>query len=201
MKKTRDEIMIQSYEDYKFHLEADRIALNIKHPKPLWLADEIWRFEKMLRQAEYNLNCHKNGIGNLLLRYKLRHLAIKLGFTIPLNVFGPGLSIAHRGMIVVADGVKVGENCRISQGVTIGVSTHSSVPPVLGKNIFIGPNAVIVGNITLADGIAVGANSYVDKSFSSSNITIAGCPARKVADNGSKNCWLRATEILAEKYP
>jgi serine O-acetyltransferase len=100
---------------------------------------------------------------------------------------------------VVHDYAKVGENCRISQGVTIGNSTHSPKVPILGNNIFIGPNAVIVGEITLADGIAVGANSYVDKSFNEPNITIAGCPARKVASNGSENCWHRATEILAKR--
>ena len=50
--------------------------------------------------------------------------------------------------------------------------------------------------ITIADGIAIGANSYVDKSFSEPNITIAGCPAKKVSDKSSEDLWIRATEIL-----
>jgi serine O-acetyltransferase len=58
---------------------------------------------------------------------------------------------------------------------------------------------VIDGEIEIADGIAIGANSYVNKSFKEPDITIAGCPAKKVSDKGSKNCWFRATEILRER--
>lgn len=40
-------------------------------------------------------------------------LGEKLGFSIGLNVFGPGLSIAHYGCIVVNSGARIGTNCRI----------------------------------------------------------------------------------------
>ena len=53
-------------------------------------------------------------------RFKLRKLQIKLGFPIPSNVFGPGLSIAHYGTIVVSEHASIGCNCRIHVGVNIG---------------------------------------------------------------------------------
>jgi serine O-acetyltransferase len=73
--------------------------------------------------------------------------------------------------------------------------SHDLVPKI-GNNVFIGPGAVIVGDIEIADGIAIGANSYVNKSFKEPNISIAGCPAKKISDQGSRYCHIRATEIL-----
>ena len=89
--------------------------------------------------------------------------------------------------------------CRIHQFVTIGHSAPGIKPPRIGNNVFIGPGAVIVGDIEIADGIAIGANLYVAESFEEPNITIAGCPARKISDKGSKYLWCRATEILRER--
>ena len=114
------------------------------------------------------------------------------------NVFGAGLSIAHQDAIVVHQGAKAGENCRIHQGVTIGSgrAVPGDMVPSIGNNVFIGPGAVILGAITIADGIAIGANSYVDKSFTEPDITIAGCPARKISDKSTEDLWIRATDIL-----
>lgn len=47
---------------------------------------------------------------------------LKYNTYIPLNVFGPGLSIAHFGSIIVNGNAKVGENCRIQDSVTIGAN-------------------------------------------------------------------------------
>ncbi len=114
-------------------------------------------------------------------------------------MFGPGLSIAHGGPIIVHSKAVVGENCRIDRCVSIGSIHYPAGAPKIGNNVFIGPGAVIDGDIEIADGIAIGANSYVNKSFNEPNITIAGCPAKKISDKGSKDCWFRATEILRER--
>jgi serine O-acetyltransferase len=68
--------------------------------------------------------------------------------------------------------------------------------PKIGNDVFIGPGAVIFGPVEIADGIAIGANSFVNKSFEEPNITIAGSPARKVSNKGSEGLHIRATEIL-----
>jgi serine O-acetyltransferase len=73
-----------------------------------------------------------------------------------------------------------------------------NLAPKIGNNVFIGPGAVIVGPIEIADGIAIGANSYVDRSFTEPDITIAGVPARKVSNKGQKKAYIRATEILRQ---
>jgi serine O-acetyltransferase len=138
---------VKSKEDYLFFLEADRVALRIDRKQPRFFGDEIWKFQRLLRKVEFLANCGYNFFNQpsyLFARYRLEKLSISLGFTIPCNVFGPGLSIAHRGTIVIHHGVKVGENCRIHQGVTIGSDLTNRTVPTLGDNIVIGPGAVIV---------------------------------------------------------
>jgi serine O-acetyltransferase len=117
---------------------------------------------------------------------KRNHLAVLLGFEIPSFTFGPGLSIAHRGPIIVHENARIGSNCRIHPCVIVG--TQVGCPgraPHLGDNIFIGPGAMILGPIEIADNIAIGANSVVNKSFTEPGITIAGAPAKKISKKGS----------------
>lgn len=99
---------------------------------------------------------------------------MKLGFSIPINVFNKGLSIAHYGSIVVNSKAVIGENCRIQENVTIGATGGSIKAPQLGNNIFIGSGARIIGDITVADNIAIGANAVVTKSFTENDITLGG---------------------------
>lgn len=180
--------MIKSKKDYKYYLECDRIALGKKYLKPKFVGDEIWRFEIMMRKTEYYKNCSKTIIQKIYskwLQYRYYKMRIKLGFSIPLNVFGPGLSIAHYGTIVVNGNAKVGKNCRIQECTTIGATNGSKKAPILGDNIFIGSGARIIGDISIANDIAIGANAMVNKSFDTFGITIAGIPAKKISDNNS----------------
>jgi serine O-acetyltransferase len=132
----------------------------------------------------------------MILRFRYEHLSMKLGFTIPLNVFGPGLSIAHRGTIVVNSGTKVGANCRLHVCVNIGTAANdSNAAPAIGNNVYIGPGVKIFGKITIADDIAIGANAVVNKSFVEPSITIAGIPARKISGAGSKGLLKKGATV------
>ncbi len=192
--------MIKSKQDYKYYLEADRIALGKKKKKPMLLFDEIWVFQRLLRKVEYYKNCKKSSFYRPYYYYlylKFHLLSLFLGFHIKSNVFGPGLSISHPGTIVVNGNTRVGANCRIHVCTVIGTKAgYGDVTPKIGNNVYIGPGAKIFGDIEIADGIAIGANSVVNKSFTEPNIGIAGVPAKKINDKGSENLVARATEIL-----
>lgn len=137
---------------------------------------------------------------NIYLKYRLHKAGSKLGFSVPINVFGPGLSIAHVGTLVVNSGARVGKNCRLHNCVHIGTEAgYSNKAPKIGDNVFIGPGAVIVSDITLADNIAIGANSYVSKSFTEPGVTIAGAPAKVVSHRGSAGLFTNATKVLDQK--
>jgi len=182
--------MIRSYEDYRSYLEADRLALGCTTTRPPLFGNEIWKFQILLRKVEYYRNCRHSLIYRLYIswiRLKFHIASLLLGFTISPNVFGPGLSIAHRGTIVIHPGARIGANCRIHACVNIGTKAGvEDLTPVIGDNVYIGPGAKIFEDIRIADGIAIGADSVVNRSFEEPGISIAGVPARKIGDKGNR---------------
>lgn len=196
--------MIQSKSDYQFYLEADRIALDRHTTKPNILHfDYIWIFQRLLRKLEYYKNCKQSIYWKpyiYFLSWRYLKLSVKLGFTIPLNVIGPGLSLAHRGAIVINKGAKIGENCRLHTCVNIGTKAGSSdVAPHIGNNVYIGPGVKLFGDISIADDVAIGANSVVNRSFKESGISIAGIPAKKISDKGSSGILIKGTEKIRKQ--
>ncbi|WP_339839805.1 serine acetyltransferase [uncultured Maribacter sp.] len=180
--------MIKSKTDYLNYLEADRIALKkantfYQKTKDFFYPDYIWDFQKCLRKLEFYYNCKRSMLGKIyliFLKIKFRKKSLKLGFSIPANVFGPGLAIVHYGTIVVNPNAKVGSNCRIHPCTNIGASGGNPEAPQIGDNVYIGPGAKIYGNIQLGNNIAIAANSSVNKSFIENDIMIAGSPAKKI---------------------
>lgn len=180
--------MIKSKQDLKIYLEEDKKALNIKYKYPKIFSDEIWKFQIRLRKYEYSKNCLTSKIHipyRIWCKVLFKHMSIKLGFTIPPNVFDRGLSIAHYGTIVVNSNAKVGKNCRIQESVNIGSTSGSSLAPIIGDNVFIGSGAKIIGDIKISDDIAIGAGAVVVNSHTERGITIAGVPAKKISNNSS----------------
>jgi len=114
----------------------------------------------------------------LLLKVKFHKLSVKLGFTIPTNVFDEGLWIVHYGSIAVNPKCKVGKNCRIYSNVVIGANNLKS--PVIGDNCIIGAGAVVIGDIEIANNVTIGANSVVNKSILIDGAIVAGAPAKVI---------------------
>lgn len=188
--------MIQSKDEYQRYLEADRIALNRTKTLKSMLFDDVWKFQRLLRKLEYATNCSHNGLWRSWLKFRYERLSRALGFSIPVNVFGPGLSIAHRGTIVVNDGAKVGANCRIHVCVNIGTQAGKNRDaPIIGDNCYIAPGAKIFGPIVLGDNLAIGANAVVNKSFPEGHMTIGGIPARKISDKTSEGLVIVGHEV------
>jgi serine O-acetyltransferase len=188
--------MIQSKKDYLAYLEADRIALRKKKLTykrrliQLVLPDYIWKFQRLLREFEYYNNTKKDFLSKiylLILRIRFRKLSLKLGFSIPINVFGPGLSIVHYGTIVINGNTKIGANCRIHASTNIGASNGSSKAPQIGDNVYIAPGVIIFGDIIIPNNTLISANSTVNKSFTEEHTLIAGSPAKFIKYIDVKN--------------
>ncbi len=179
--------VIESRDDLRFFLDADMYSSGVtkwsfvdRYSRP------ILQCQRLLRYVEYH-EANPSPITIpyvLVLKWRLKRLMLKLGFTIPRRVFGPGLSIAHYGTIVINPKAVVGRNCRLHAGITIGQLHGRSC--IVGDNVWIGPGAVIYGDGTIGDDVVIGANAVVGRDVES-GVTVAGVPAEVVSDTDSSH--------------
>ena len=178
--------MITSKAEYKYYLERDLKSYQLDSVSfyNYWWMDCL-RFQRRLRKIEYLHNVRRNNpfcrLYLFLLEIINHRLAIRLGLSIPKNVFGAGLCVVHYGTIVVSPKAKIGENCRIHPSTSIGDYFGA---PRIGNNVYIGPGAKIFGDITIGNNVAVGANSVVNKNIPD-NVTVGGVPANIISDKNS----------------
>jgi len=175
--------MIASRQQYRHYRQADIAAYGLQRVSFYnWMRIDQLRFQLRLRKLEYLANCRSWRIlSRALLEFINHRLALKLGVTIPKNVFGPGLCLVHRGTVVVSPLARVGANCRIHPSSSIGDYNGA---PSLGDNVYIGPGAKLYGPITIGSNVAIGANAVVNTSFPD-NCTIGGVPARILSNTGA----------------
>lgn len=115
-------------------------------------------------------------------------IEITTGISIPASVeIGHSFYIGHFGGIILNAKTIIGNNCNISQGVTIGVSGigEKRGVPVIGNNVYIGANAVLAGKIIVGDNVLVAACSLLTTN-AENNSVIIGVPAVKVSEKGSE---------------
>lgn len=112
----------------------------------------------------------------ILLRQTSIHTGIKFGYK---SKIGKGLIIVHWGDIDINNDVVMGDNCNITQGVTIGITNRGEKRgcPTIGNKVWIGTNAVIVGGINIGDNVLIAPLSYVNVDVPSNSIVI-GNPAK-----------------------
>lgn len=113
-------------------------------------------------------------------RLVLRHHQIKYGFQIyPETQIGEGFYLGHWGALVINPKTKIGRNCNIAQGVTIAQANRGKNEgvPKIGDEVWIGPNAVIVGNIKIGNNVLIAPNAYVNFDVPENSVVI-GNPAQ-----------------------
>lgn len=176
--------MIVTKKDLKEYLECDKISLGRLRKRPVY-SDVIWRYERLLRKYEYYYN--NNSILKYLYGFIFKKESERLGITIPINVCDKGLAIVHYGTIVISDGAKIGENCRIHEGVCIGATNGEIEAATIGKNVFISTGAKIIGKVQIANNVAIAANAVVVKDIMDEGTTWGGIPATKISDNDSSS--------------
>lgn len=176
-----------NYTEYQELLKADLAAHNIQKWKFLsaFRKPEVY-YQRLLRRVEY-WNSKQGPLARavaILAKFRLQRLSVRTGLSFPPGVAAGGLSIAHYGSIVVNSRARIGKFCRIHSATNIGVANGGV--PVIGDFVYIGPGAVIYGDIEIGDRVVVGANSVVNKSFPP-GVTIAGSPARIIAERDSSS--------------
>lgn len=147
------------------------------------LTPPSYKFVHRLRLLEYHTNNPGLFHRIMVLWHYWRYYKISFatGITIPRNVCGKGLTLYHFGSIVVNQASEIGKNCCIMNNVNIGANQGGMKAPKIGDDVYIGPGAVIFGEIEIADGCYIGANAVVNKSVLEPNSVIVGVPGKVIS--------------------
>lgn len=116
-----------------------------------------------------------------------KSIEITTGISIPASAqIGHSFYIGHFGGIILNAKTVIGNNCNISQGVTIGVSgiDEKRGVPIIGNNVYIGANSVVAGNIIVDDNVLIGACSLVTTDVAENSVML-GVPAKVISQNSS----------------
>ncbi len=89
---------------------------------------------------------------------------------------GHGMKLYHGMALVVHEKTVIGKNCTLRHCTTIGNRRETDDVPVIGDDVEIGSNSVIIGRITIGDRAKIGAGSVVVHDVASGD-TVAGNPA------------------------
>lgn len=149
-----------------------------------------YRYTAILRLCQY-LHAGRQSlpmfVASLLAKGLLRHYAIAYGIMIPASTeIGAGLHIGHPGTIVVHPQSRIGRNCNISQGVTLGQANRGprTGHPRVGDGVYVGPGAKLVGAVVVGNNVAIGANCVVTKDVPD-NAVVVGVPGRVISLDGA----------------
>ncbi len=108
--------------------------------------------------------------------YKL--IQIVTGIELPCEVeVGRNFVIDHFGGIIISGNAKFGDDCRIRNGVVVGLQRIDDArAPIIGNNVDIGTGAKLLGPIQIGDNVLIGANAVVLCDVPSDSIAV-GVPA------------------------
>ena len=170
---------------YKEYSNGKSTILLILTTQGLW-ALFVYRSANAIYLSKIHFLIKKTLLIGALFHQKL--IEIITGISLPYSAkIGHSFYIGHFGNIIINANAVIGNNCNISQGVTIGVSGRGQKRgvPIIGNNVYIGVNAVIAGNIKIGNGSVIAANSLVIKDVLS-NTTVLGVPAEQINNNNSE---------------
>lgn len=124
------------------------------------------------------------GFGCTLAR---KFIEITTAISMPVECsIGEGLYIGHFGPTMFPYMGRVGKNCDLSMGVTLGIGGRGALrgAPIVGDRVHIGVNAVIIGKVEIGHDAVISAGAIVTRSIPPRGVAM-GNPARVVSYEGS----------------
>jgi len=100
---------------------------------------------------------------------------------------GRSVFIDHGMGVVIGETAKIGDNCLLYQGVTLGGTGKESGRrhPTLAENVVVGAGAKVLGAINIGTNTRIGAGSVVVRDVDA-NSTVVGIPGRVIHQSGVK---------------
>lgn len=96
---------------------------------------------------------------------------------------GPGFVLMHGFGTVINGSARIGSDCFILQGVTIGGGKGGS--PIIGNNVFIGAGATIIGNIRIGNNVKIGAGAIVVSDVPDNSTVV--CEKARIIEHSKQN--------------
>ena len=194
---------LQSREDLRYYLRADLCryggGVSRKAFRQTYRFVPGFRFTVWLRLTMFLAvqPVFTRPLYRLCMRH-FRRLRIRYGFDIESGTqIGPGLHLSHWGGVVVHPAVVIGENCNLSQQITIGIdSKEGGAAPVLGDRVYVGPGSRVFGGVTVGSDSALGANCVVNRDVPA-GVTVGGVPAKVISQDGSAG-YVRNLYVIAD---
>ena len=141
---------------------------------------------------------YNNKIIYLFFRLIYEHYRVKYGIDIAAQTkIGRGLRIEHIGGIVINPKAVLGCNITLLNGLLIGAENRGERKgvPTIGNNVWIGTNAVIVGNIKIGNNVLIAPNSYVNFSVPDNSIVLGNPGVIKHSDNATKDYIMNPIDV------
>jgi serine O-acetyltransferase len=115
---------------------------------------------------------------SLLYRIAFKMVQIVAGIELPCEVeIGKNFVIDHFGGIVISGYARFGDNCRIRNGVVVGLQrVDQPAAPIIGDNVDVGTGAKVLGAIKIGNNVVIGANAVVIRDVPDDCVA-AGVPA------------------------
>lgn len=129
---------------------------------------------------------------NLWYRYRHNKYMYKHCSQIPYTLkIGEGFYIGHLSNIIIHPKTIIGKNVNIAQGVTLGQENRGNRKgtPILGNEVWIGTNAVIVGNIRIGDDVLIAPNCFVNFDIPDHSIVV-GNPGKIIKKENATNGYI-----------
>lgn len=146
------------------------------------LIKRYWSDPSFAVVCRWRLSRHYRGRGSFgmfvskfLWKRNVKHSAC---FLSPMASIGSGIVLPHASAIVVGEGVVIGDNVTIYQGVTLGLKSSDSVGyPVVEDGVRIFAGACLLGPITIGKNAIIAANAVVTRDVAPDTI-VGGIPAK-----------------------
>ncbi len=115
---------------------------------------------------------------SLIYKIWFKNVQILTGIELPCEAqIGRNFIIDHFGGIIISGYARFGDNCRIRNGVVVGIARPGDRrAPVLGNNVDIGAGAKLIGPISIGNNVSIGANAVVISDVPDNCIAV-GVPA------------------------
>jgi acetyltransferase-like isoleucine patch superfamily enzyme len=162
------------------------LPVQIKRGVVRWTRYSEGRVGTALRHAAYRALCQSMGRNVLIFPavFIQNPEHVSIGDEVSIHEF-TYIHAYQKGSIKIGNGVLIASGCKLNaanhrfdiNGVPIRESGEDYEPIVIGNDVWLGSNAIILAGVTIGTGSVVGAGAVVSKAVPAEVVTV-GVPAR-----------------------